>query len=324
MSQQLLKKYSKDIAVFQEWIKTNQKLPQSIGKFFFWSQKINKTYKFTDQILLLRFLKTYDFEQEKAQKLLLVFLKMRKKNPKLFSNRTLAGKEIHDLTNVQQIFPIRKITNENNMISVFRILDPNPKDFNLCDFYKLFLIILDAKFMSVEDEEKDIHDGDILVCDMKNFHMKQLLQSFASPFLVQALLNFVQESTPMKLVQIHFITASHIFMRLIKFVKPFLRKEISEAINFHQSLETLHEMIGKDSLPEEYGGSAGKCDDLNNIFLKSLLAKRLVRNLFTATSCLKIPDVLKKIKWISHFSDYLLDEDNWMVRDWKFLHFFLI
>ena len=223
--------------------------------------------------MILRFLKTYEFEQEKAQSNLFAFLEMRKKNPKLFSKRVLASKEVHDLLNVQQIFPTKKITNENNKVSVFRNLDPNPKNFNLCDFYKLFLIALDAKFMTVEDEE-NAHDGDILVCDMTNFHIKQLLQILASPSLVQVLLKYVQESIPMKLIQIHFVNAPPIFMKLIKFVKPFLSKAISEAINFHQTLETLHETIGGEYLPEEYGGSAGKCEELNRIWVENVLTKR--------------------------------------------------
>ena len=44
MPQQLIKKYSKDIKVFQEWIKTNQKLPQKIGKCDLRFQKYFKSY----------------------------------------------------------------------------------------------------------------------------------------------------------------------------------------------------------------------------------------------------------------------------------------
>jgi hypothetical protein len=48
----------------------------------------------TDKLMLLRYLKVVEFDHEKAQKLLLLNLDLRRKNPHIFTNRDFDSEEI--------------------------------------------------------------------------------------------------------------------------------------------------------------------------------------------------------------------------------------
>lgn len=55
-----------------------------------------------DKVLLLRFLKVYDFNMEKAKELLILNLEMRKKNPMLFDNRDVMSPEFQQTFRTMQ------------------------------------------------------------------------------------------------------------------------------------------------------------------------------------------------------------------------------
>ena len=44
-------------------------------------------------------------------------------------------------------------------------------------------------------------------------------------------------------------------------VKPFLNERVKKSIQFHDSMEALHEHVPKEILPNELGGSSGPFDN---------------------------------------------------------------
>lgn len=78
-------------------------------------------------------------------------------------------------------------------------------------------------------------------------------------------------------------------MKLIALVRPFLRKELFDVMHFHSSgYASLYEHIPRYMLPDEYGGMAGKLDE---IYKKSL-------------------------ELVERQSDYLKDDKNWQLLEW--------
>lgn len=53
-------------------------------------------------MFLLRFLKVYDFDMEKAKELLILNLEMRKKNPMIFENRDVMSPEFQQTFRTMQ------------------------------------------------------------------------------------------------------------------------------------------------------------------------------------------------------------------------------
>jgi hypothetical protein len=136
----------------------------------------------------------------------------------------------------------------------------------------MILAVLDARF-SIEDSG-EIPDGDVLIYDMTYFGFKHLMKFVMDPGNMKGYLKYCQDYAPNKLVQTHFINCSSVIPKLMAFVKPFLNKEVAESLRFHTKLESLHEMVPKECLPNEFGGSLGKVDDLFEEWVKVFMTKR--------------------------------------------------
>jgi hypothetical protein len=236
-------------------------------------KKFNKfTFNFfSDSNILLNFLKFNDFDLEKSKSHLVENIQMRKKHPVLFTDRDLFGEKFQSCMKAHQIIPLKKHTTQNMKVSVFRALEGGMKNLNAVDIYRLIVATLDARFL---DDSAEIPDGDIVIYDMAHFGFKHLMKFVVDPINMKTWTSYCQDFAPYKIVQIHFINCSSVVPKLMTFVKPFLNKEVAESLRFHKTLESLHEMVEKDCLPNEFGGTLGKIDELFEDWKKIFMAKR--------------------------------------------------
>lgn len=92
---------AKKVEEFQEWINNEPDLPRNIGKIAK-MQKWSECSCFdlpSEKHLLLRYLKTYNFNVEKAQTLLKFSFGLRQKNKIIFTNRDFMSPEIQKVLN---------------------------------------------------------------------------------------------------------------------------------------------------------------------------------------------------------------------------------
>lgn len=214
-----------------------------------------QSLRFLDKLLLLRFLKVYDFDIEKAKELLLINLEMRQKNPNIFEKRDVLDENFQRAFRTFQIFPMPKNTIENHKISVFRLIDMNPENYIYIDVCRMVVSMMDARFVTVDANE--LVNGEIGVIDMTGFGFKHFLKSATNLSVMRNYMRYVQEAAPFKIVQNHFINCSPMMDRFMSLVKPFMKKEIIESMKFHTSLESLYDTLPRELLPNEFGGNAG-------------------------------------------------------------------
>lgn len=171
-----------------------------------------------------------------------------------------------------QIFPMPKNTSENHKISVFRLVDNNPDNYVYLNMCRMVVSMMDARFVTVDDNE--LINGEIGVIDMTGFGFKHFLKSATSISVMRAYMKYVQEATPFKIIQNHFINCSPMMDKFISLVKPFMKKEIIDTMKFHTSLESLYDTLPRELLPNEFGGSAGNIDDFYDSWIKVIESKR--------------------------------------------------
>jgi hypothetical protein len=227
---------------------------------------------FLDLILLLRYLKIYDFDDEKAYDLLVTNLEMRKKFPQIFENRDLSSNEIQQALHTFHLFDLPQKTTENHKISIFRLADSDPDKFVFLEIVRMASSTLDGRF--VRCDEGEMIDGDFMVFDMQGFTFKHLYKCVANLSLMNSYMKYSQEAVPLKMMGNHFINCSPIFSKLMGMIKPFMNKEVKESLHFHTSMDTLYEKLPRELLPEELGGSAGTINDIFKDWLKKLMIKR--------------------------------------------------
>lgn len=224
--------------------------------------------------MLLRFLKVNDFDLEKAKELLLLNLEMRKENPSLFANRDISNDEFQQAFHTLQVFPMPKNTSENHKISISRLVDTNPDNYVYINTIRAVVAMLDIRFVTVDSNE--LIDGEIGIIDMSGFGWRHFMKTASNLSIMKKYMRYVQEAAPFKVVQNHFVNCSPTMERFIAFLKPFMKKEILDSIKFHTSTETLFEYLPRELVPDEFGGTGGKCDEHHKNWLKIVESKRLV------------------------------------------------
>lgn len=222
--------------------------------------------------MLLRYLKVYEFDIEKAKKLLVINLEMRNKYPIIFEKRDLLSEEIQQALFTFHLYDLPQKTSENHKVSIFRLANDDPRKFDFLHILRMASATLDGRFVRVDEGE--LINGDFMIFDLKGFSFKHLVKCASNLSLMSAYMKYGQEAVPLKMIGNHFINCSPALLKLVALIKPFMNKEVKESLHFHSTMETLYEKIPKEILPNELGGSAGSIQELFNDWLKVLITKR--------------------------------------------------
>jgi hypothetical protein len=204
--------------------------------------------------------------------LLVVNLEMRNKNPAIFENRDLSSDEIQQALHTFHLFDLPQKTAENHKISIFRLADADPDKFVFIDIVRMASASLDGRF--VRFDEGEMIDGDFMVFDMQGFTFKHLFKCVANLTPLKTYMKYGQEAVPLKMIGNHFINCSLVVTKLMSLIKPFMNKEVKDSLHFHSDMESLYEKLPRELLPDEFGGSAGKINDIFENWLKVLMTKR--------------------------------------------------
>lgn len=154
-----------------------------------WSSKLKNLF-LTDPLLLLRHLKVYDFDLEEAKKLIVLNFETRKKSPHIFHNRDILSKELQRAMNTLQCFGLPKNTKENHKISIFRLVDSDPRNFYYVDIVRLVMTLLDARLTHCDENE--LINGEVGIIDVSGFGFRHFTQVISNISTLKAYSRYAQ------------------------------------------------------------------------------------------------------------------------------------
>ncbi|XP_013145488.1 PREDICTED: alpha-tocopherol transfer protein-like [Papilio polytes] len=236
-----------DLAAIKEWLRKQPHLPDE------W-----------DDDRMMTFLRGCSFSLEKCKRKLDMYFTMRTACPEFFTDRDITRPELNNLMNRLYATPLPGLTPNGRRVSVARGVDKNLDTSELCDLFKLGLMIGDVRLR----EEVQGVGGDVYVLDAAVLAPRHLGK--LSPALIKKFLICVQEAYPVKLKEVHVVNASPIVDKLVTIIKPFLKEKIKNRIFIHSDLNTLYEYVPQDLLPTEYGGHCGPLKEINDAWMKKL------------------------------------------------------
>lgn len=211
----------------------------------------------------------HDFDVNKATDLLILHLEVRRQNPIIFNNRDVLSDEIQQAFKIHQACPMPR-NYENNKITVVRLVDSNPDHYVYIDVCRMITSMIDVSHITNDE----LVNGEISVCDMGSFSFTHFLKSASNLTVMRGYMRYVQDAVPTKIVQNHFINCSWMMHKFMAVVRPLLKKEVMETLHFHTSLDSLHEALPKEYLPEEFGGTAGSMENIYSDWLELIVSKR--------------------------------------------------
>jgi len=126
----------------------------------------------------------------------------------------------------------------------------NHKKVTLDEVFKGCVMFLEAAMLEPETQIC----GAVVIFDMEGLSMQQVWQ-FSPPF-AKRIVDWLQDSVPLRIKNIHIINQPTIFNMVFTLFKPFLREKLRSRIIFHGwDRESLHNYMNPKCLPECYGGS---------------------------------------------------------------------
>jgi hypothetical protein len=158
------------------------------------------------------------------------------------------------------ICALPKMTKNNERVSIYRLIDLDSDKFDIIEYFRTAFMLIDAA--STRVIENKLNDAEVSMLDLRGFSSKHVFKAVTNFSAVKTYLKYVQEAIPIKISANHLVNCSPFFMKLLSMSRPFLKKEVKDSLHFHSMYDSLHEFIPREILPFEYGGEAGKIDDI--------------------------------------------------------------
>lgn len=163
--------------------------------------------------------------------------------------------------------PLYEVTPENYKIIVFRLISDEFDHIHFNDVIKAFFMMSDVRLIT--PDPKGLSDGEIPIFDMSRVSYRHLTKIVLST--LRLYLKYTQEAHPVRVRQIHIINCNPIVNKIMCLIKPFIRAENFQMINFHTpGSTTLFNFIPKENIPDDFGGSAGPIANMKRYWVERI------------------------------------------------------
>lgn len=167
-----------------------------------------------------------------------------------------------------------KLTKEGYRVTIGGFHNSDASKFDYVNCLKMVLMLFDTRFTEY-DIDNDVAEGEIAISDMKNMGWRHFMKAIAHLPTANFYMKFLQEASPIKIVQVHILNPSGVAYKMFQIFKPFMKQEILDVLNFHPNgYESLYEHIPREFLPKEYGGEQCSMEEIRLEYVKKMTEKR--------------------------------------------------
>ncbi|XP_026279263.1 alpha-tocopherol transfer protein-like isoform X2 [Frankliniella occidentalis] len=199
--------------------------------------------------LLVAFLHCSRGDLEQAKAVVRVYESVRSKTPEVFADRSFHSEEVQRAKGVGYFCVLPNKTPEGYRVIVQALRDPDPTVFVYSSSSKAQFLTMDAVVRA-----EPTAPGYVCVFDMNAVQMSHMWAWGIR--LPRKVFRYLQEGLPLRMQRIHFLNTTPLMDRVMRMLRPFIRKELQSIFQFHTAddMENLYKMIPQDCLPENYGG----------------------------------------------------------------------
>ncbi|XP_038213646.1 uncharacterized protein LOC119833622 [Zerene cesonia] len=159
-----------------------------------------------------------------------------------------------------------KLTREHHRLFMAKGLKTPTEPQHITLVYKFCILI------SEYARRHDYVDGFRVVYELSALDLVKFVSNINVVELRQAL-SIYMDGYGMKLKGIHLITQSKAIDLLVQIFKQILKPKLASRIHIHKSCDELHDLIGKEVLPVEFGGYEKSIKELQDEWINVLASK---------------------------------------------------
>ncbi|KYN50295.1 Alpha-tocopherol transfer protein, partial [Cyphomyrmex costatus] len=233
---------------------------------------------YTDDFLILRFLRVCKFNLGKTKTRMQNFYKLQSDLPEWFSNRDPFKPELQELINMglypfRLMLPLRKPDSQGRLVVIGRMTLQNPRIHKLSDIIKIGLMTAELAMKNRAMATSASLYGVTVIGDTFNPTIHHIFQF--GPSILKKIVHTWQNCYPIRLQLISVINAPIFIDITIKIFKSFMSEKLKQRLHVYpHMLQSCFKDIPTNILPVEYGGSDGTIQELTDYWKKLLEENR--------------------------------------------------
>ncbi|XP_062871634.1 alpha-tocopherol transfer protein-like [Trichomycterus rosablanca] len=206
-----------------------------------------------DDTFLLRFLRARKFDYDRALQLLLNYHSSRRAWPEVFQD--LRPSTVKHVLELGFLTVLPRPDPQGRYILCLRPGKWTPNDYPFVDNIRAIYLTLEKL---IQPEETQVN-GIVILVDYTGVGLSQA--SNPGPLLAKKVVSILQDGFPIRIKAVNIINEPRIFKGIFAIIRPFLKEKMAERYVLHGSdLSSLHRVIPRSVLPQEYGGVDGRLD----------------------------------------------------------------
>ncbi|EDW78783.2 uncharacterized protein Dwil_GK12625 [Drosophila willistoni] len=241
---------------------------QALAQFREWIAKHPHIKKCrTDAVFLLRFLRTKKFSVPSACEMLERYLTIRQLFPQWFQQLDINDPAINEIFENGYLVPLPQRDSSGRQVIFSRAAKFDPYKFTSVQMARVHSLICEAL---LDDEDSQVA-GYVYINDESGMNMGFV--SLWSLTDLRSIVKCIQNSTPMRHKETHFVNIPHYANRIIELGVSMLSDKLKKRIIVHKNVDILKSKIDAEILPKEYGGTMPMADMIRE-FKQKLVQRR--------------------------------------------------
>lgn len=202
-----------------------------------------------NELWLIRFLRPTKFYPESARDLIKRYYAFKVKHADMYDGLLPSNERNIFQQNILTVQPNRDQFGRRILIIELGKKWKTDK-VTLDEVFKGCVLFLEAAMLEPETQVC----GAVVIFDMDGLSLSQTTKF--TPSFAGRIVNWLQDSVPLRIKNIHIINQPYIFKMVFALFKPFLREKLRNRIIFHGTdRKSLHQYMDPSILPECYGGT---------------------------------------------------------------------
>lgn len=204
---------------------------------------------------------------ERTKSCLEMYFSLKNIIPEFLTHRDPAAPWFRKATDLYYVVPLPGLTPEYSRVIVCGATECDPSKFCFLDFCKLAFLFHDLR------KRDDFSLSLVYVLDMTNYSAGYLTK-ISVPTL-RKVISSHKKCFVLPIHAVHLINAKQDANIILGLIKSVVAPKVMKRVYIHSNgLETLYQHVPRQNLPNEYGGEAGKLDELYASWKKHMESSR--------------------------------------------------
>ncbi|XP_056646739.1 uncharacterized protein LOC130451618 [Diorhabda sublineata] len=251
-----IKMSDKEINVEEIYEKDSKLKRKDVESLLDWIEKQPHLPHITELQAIL-FLHSCDYRNEAAKTTIDTYFTVKTLCYDMFNPRTLKNSLLLESLNCTLVAVLPQLAPSGDTVMLTKILNSDPAKYNLkeqCKYFDVVTMLYLHQYGPV--------NGLQIICDMNQSTIGHVLK--INPVIAKKFLFYLQEALPVRIKYIHIINVASFVDKLLAIIKPFMKKELLDALLLHTDMETFYKYVPKEILPVDYGGCCQNVQKLRN------------------------------------------------------------